>query len=77
MCTMDLLEKKETLPIYIFFSFKLTVDVQVPRVLDLARRHDGVLGPAAEQLPQVGQLGLEAEGALGHVATVTGLRIKE
>ena len=52
----------------------LTVDVEAPRVLDLAGRHDGVLGPAAQHLAHVGRLRLVAQRALGHVAAVGGLK---
>ena len=55
----------------------LTVDVEAPRVLDLAGRHDGVLGAAAQHLAHVGRLRLVAQRALRHVARVRGLKIKE
>ena len=51
----------------------LTVDVEAPRVLDLAGRHDGVLGAAPQHLAQVGRLRLVAQRALGYVARVGGL----
>ena len=52
----------------------LTVDVEAPCVLDLAGRHDGVLGAAAQHLAHVGRLRLVAQRALRHVARVGGLR---
>ena len=52
----------------------LTVDVEAPGVLDLAGRHDGVLGAAAQHLAHVGRLRLVAQRALRHVARVGGLR---
>ena len=55
----------------------LTVDVEAPRVLDLAGRHDGVLGAAPQHLAHVGRLRLVAQRALRHVARVRGLKIKE
>ena len=55
----------------------LTVDVEAPRVLDLAGRHDGVLGAAPQHLAHVGRLRLVAQRALGHVARVGGLEWKK
>ena len=52
----------------------LTVDVEAPGVLDLAGRHDGVLGAAAQHLAHMGRLRLVAQRALGHVAAVGGLK---
>ena len=55
---------------------QLTVDVQPPRVLHLRGRHDRVLRPALEEAPEVGRLGLEAEGRAGHVAPLGLLKKK-
>ena len=55
----------------------LTVDVQLPRVFDLAGHHLLVLGPALEVLAHVGDFRRQVEDALRKVSLLAGLWTEE
>ena len=48
----------------------LTVDVQVPRVLNLRGRHHRILGTTSQDFSHVAHLGLKPQSAGSYVATI-------
>ena len=52
----------------------LTIDVEVPSVLNLRGRHNRILRTASQNFAHVAHLGLEPQSARSYITTVRGLQ---